>query len=191
MNQIMLEKTESVHSQIHGEPNKFSKTEMNVYNAIVNAMSNHPNTKCEFYINLSLVDLGVPSKAIRPSDFQQDVIDFMMMRCKIDREDAVTLFNLLEDKYVRTNSLQADLVKAKNGKIISAVELNRGTHYRNQGNKKKFARQLFNDFIKITELKKITEYVEIDMRIQDIYGVGSIENQKMSNTLYNIINDLD
>ena len=185
-----------VKKYLHGSPDEHSNVEKHFYSitkrTLQDSIEKGLEPGCHFYFNKPLYEIGVPTQRIRPSECKDEFLKFIMNRCCLYKEEAIDLYNLLNDKAVRTNSLKADFVKIKDGKPTVIVELNTSLHYvlLNEEGHASFARRLFNDFVKIREIQKLAEYVEIDLRIQDEYGVGSQENTYINCKLNNIISDL-
>lgn len=193
---ITKEERQIVNKHLHGSPSENSNVEKHVYfitkRTLQDSIKKGLEPGCHFCFNKPLYEIGVPTQRIRPSECKDEFLTFVMSRCCLDKEEAIELYNLLNDKDVRTNSLKADFVKIKNGKPIVVVELNTNIHYQLPSEERYafFARRLFDDFVKIREIQKIAEYVEIDLRVQDEYGVGSQENTYINCRLNDIISDL-
>jgi hypothetical protein len=168
-------------SHLHGCPDYCSQDELRIHQLILCNLRNKPDSEYEFYFNEAITTFGVPTKSIMIQDCRDAFIAYVMNRCDVERYEAIEFVNMI-DSPIRTNTLLLDVGKVLDGKLIMALESNRGSHYivpDDMEKRKKFARGLFADFVKETELKKITEFVEVNHWAKNIGSKDSIRQELM------------
>lgn len=179
--------------KIHGTCQGDSSAERSLLSSIKTALANNLNTKYNFCFNLPITDFGIPSRYVRLQDIYDEYIDFTMKRCLVDREDAVSLMNKIENQRVRLRTLKLDVGKRIGNKLIAGIELNGPEHYEipeDEDAQKIFARKLFTDCVKEIELRRIAQIYVADLRTYSSNGVGSLEHLNIANEIYSFANEM-
>lgn len=183
----------AVRSHVVGKPNPNSRDELLLYKDIIRNLYQKPESEYYFHFNIAITDFGVPSKSMRIRDFQEEYINFVMERCRVTRRMALELLSMVGGEAVRTNKLLLDVAKVRNGRIETAIELNRGQHYyipEDTLAQKKFARDQFCDMLKEMEMKKLCEFFAANYCTLGECGASSEENFRLSQILFDFTHNI-
>lgn len=166
-------------SHTYGDIDENSRDEMKMYQLVVNNLCEKPDTQYHFHFNRPITEFGVPSKCVRMQDNKDRFIEYAMQRCDVTRREAIAMIGFVGQEPIRTNKLHLDIGKIDgNGNLVAGLESNRGLHYvlpDSFNQMVTFARGVFADMVKETEIRKIADFIEVNHCIQHTHGIGSDE----------------
>lgn len=181
-----------IEKHIVGETNELSNVEQLLYQDIVTNLRRHPQSEYKFFFNTSIIHFGVPSRTFRSRDYHAQLIEYITDHCNVEREEAIELVCLL-NKNVTTNTLKLDVAKVKDGKVVTAIELNREMHYTvpcDIEGRKRFVEGRFCDMIKQHELSKLHDFKTANYCLRYEHGASSDENMRLDSMLYDFTHNL-
>jgi hypothetical protein len=183
---------ELIEAHIKGEINANSQAECNVYQELIRNLNKNIDSKYNYWLNVPITELGVPSKKVYMQDYKEQYIKFVEDRCQIDRDYAIELMNMVKEP-VRTSALLLDIGKMLNDELIAGLEINGKQHYEipsNYQDVEKFAKQLFADMIKNIEVNKIAPLKTANSCYQSNRGPCSTEYFNYVKTLREFTHEL-